>query len=531
MVATTEHFDAQIDSLFSFQDNSIILGGAMYQGETRAGKLVRVPLSMLSRHGLISGATGTGKTITIQNIAGLLSDAGVSVLLMDLKGDLSGIAAPGTMNPKIEERHGKIGIGYEPTAYPVEFMSLSGERGFQIRNTVTEFGPVLLSRILDLTDTQESVLSVIFQFCDNEGLLLLDLADFKAALTFIEGDGKEAFEKEYGAVSSATIGVIRRKIAALESEGADKFFGEVSFDVEDLVHVNKDGKGQISIVRLDDMQSKQALFSTFMLSLLAEVYEKFPEEGDLDKPKLAIFFEEAHLLFSNANKSLLNQIISVTRLIRSKGVGLYFITQRPDDIPEDVLSQLGLKVQHALRAFTAKDREAIRKMADNFPPSEFYQIDELITTMGVGEALVSTLNPKGIPTPPVHVMLTAPSSRIGVLEPAEVEEKMKQSLLADKYAKAVDRESAYEMLSAKAEKAAASEEEDEKGEGKRAARQEDKSLASKVSENKLVRDIGRTVAREVARGLLGSLGVKSSRPSSRSRRKTSLVGGILDSLF
>lgn len=527
---TAEDFSTEVNEWFGFEEPSLDLGAGMFDGEPRTKNIVRVPLQMLNRHGLISGATGTGKTITIQNIAGMLSEAGVPALLMDMKGDLSGIAASADANPKIEERHEKIGIPFSASAHPVEFLSLQGTKGLQMRSTISEFGPILLSRILDLTDTQESVLSVIFQFCDTEGLLLLDLDDLKSVLSFIEGEAKEAFEKDYGAISGNTIGVIRRKLIALESQGADKFFGERSFDVEDLLHVNGEGKGQVSIVRLDDMQDKPLLFSTFMLSLLAEVYEKFPEMGDAEKPKLAIFFDEAHLLFNNAGKTLLNQLVSIARLIRSKGVGLFFITQRPDDIPEDVLSQLGLKVQHALRAFTAKDREAIRKMADNFPESEFYEIDELITAMGVGEALVSTLNPKGIPTPPFHVMLTAPSSRMGILTDEELSQIFKQSRLSEKYAESINRESAYEILAGKAEESAGVVEEKESSEKTKSAGKE-KSAVEKMSENRLVRDIGRTVARELSRGLMGALGVKTSRPSSRSRRKSSGIGSLLDNLF
>ena len=432
-------------------DQAIVLGAAMLEGEVVADAPVSVPLKMMNRHGLIAGATGTGKTKTLQVLAEQLSENGVPVLLMDLKGDLSGLAAASPGHQKITERHQAIGFAHVPQAYPVELFSLTGEEGTQLRATTTEFGPVLLSRILDLTPTQSGILAMVFQYCDEKEMPLVDLKDLKQVLNYATGEGKAQFSEQYGRVSTSSTGAILRKIISLEQQGADAFFGEPSLDVDDLMQ-QRDGRGVINIVRLTDIQDKPALFSTFMLSLLAEIYETMPEQGDADQPELVIFIDEAHLVFKQASKALLDQIESMVKLIRSKGIGLYFVTQNPSDIPDAVLSQLGLKIQHALRAFTAKDRKAIRLSAQNYPESEFYDTEQLLTTLGIGEALVTALDRKGRPTALAATMLRAPNSRMDVLTETE-KNKVMASALNDKYATAVDRQSAYEILKAKIQKA------------------------------------------------------------------------------
>ena len=393
----------------------ITLGSAILNGQTLQNAYVNVPLKTMNRHGLIAGATGTGKTKTLQVLAENLSEKGVPVLLMDIKGDLSGIAQPSPGHPKIDERMEKIGLPFEPKSFPVEIMSLSEQDGVRLRATISEFGPVLISRILDLTETQAGIVAVIFKYCDDNKLPLLDLKDFKKILQYATDEGKEEFKEAYGRISSASTGAILRKIIEIEQQGGDLFFGEKSFDVEDLVRTTRDGRGYINIIRLTDIQDKPKLFSTFMLSLLAEIYETFPEKGDADKPELIMFIDEAHLIFDQASKALLNQIESIVKLIRSKGIGIYFVTQNPTDVPEGVLGQLGLKIQHALRAFTAKDRKAIKLTAQNYPDTDYYDTAEVLTALGTGEALVSALNEKGRPTPLAATMMRAPMSRMDIL--------------------------------------------------------------------------------------------------------------------
>jgi len=341
----------------------ITLGAAMLDGGTVKNAYVNVPLKTMNRHGLIAGATGTGKTKTLQVLAENLSEKGVPVILMDIKGDLSGLAQPSPGHPKIDERHNAIGLPFNPKSFPVEILTLSEQDGVRLRATVSEFGPVLLSRILDLSEAQSGVVAVIFKYCDDNKLPLLDLKDFKKILQYATNEGKKEFTEAYGRISTASTGSILRKVIELEQQGAELFFGETSFDVDDLLRISDDGRGYINIIRLTDIQDRPKLFSTFMLSLLAEIYSTFPEQGDTGRPELIMFIDEAHLIFNEASKALLNQIESIVKLIRSKGVGLYFVTQNPTDVPEAVLSQLGLKVQHALRAFTAKDRKAIKLTA------------------------------------------------------------------------------------------------------------------------------------------------------------------------
>ncbi|MGZ4099509.1 MAG: helicase HerA-like domain-containing protein, partial [Bacteroidia bacterium] len=413
----------------------------------------------------------------------------------------------GTTNAKIEERHNLIGIPFTAKGTGVEFLSLSKEPGIRLRATVSEFGPVLFSKILELNDTQSGVVAVLFKYADDKKLPLLDLKDFKQLLQFATEQGKDEIKKLYGNLSPASTSTILRKIIELEGQGAELFFGEKSFEVSDLVRTDSTGCGIASIIRLSDIQDKPKLFSTFMLCLLAEIYASFPEAGDLDKPKLCIFIDEAHLIFKEASKALLDQIESIIKLIRSKGVGIYFVTQNPYDIPDSVLSQLGLKVQHALRAFTEKDRKAIKKTAENYPISEFYKTDELLTSLGIGQALVSALNEKGVPTPLAAVHLRAPMSRIGTLTIEELNQSISASHLVAKYSESIDRESAYEILNEKINNASEEAEETPKAKTKKP----EKTILEKASENTLVRQVGRTVAKEVARGLLGVLGFGGKR--------------------
>ncbi|MGX1929769.1 helicase HerA-like domain-containing protein [Flagellimonas sp. 2504JD4-2] len=452
-MSTTEKFFEHIENGYSTKGDYITMGAGMFNGEAVNKAFVKVPLKTLNRHGLIAGATGTGKTKTLQVIAENLSDKGIPVLLMDLKGDLSGIAQPSPGHPKIDERHEKIGLPFEASGFPVEILSLSEQDGVRLRATVSEFGPVLLSRILDLSVTQEGIVAVVFKYCDDNKLPLLDLKDFKKVLQYATGEGKKEFQDAYGRISTSSTGTILRKIIELEQQGAELFFGEKSFDVEDLVRIDENGRGYINIIRLTDIQDRPKLFSTFMLSLLAEIYATFPEQGDSDRPELILFIDEAHLIFKEASKALLDQIESIVKLIRSKGIGLYFVTQNPTDVPDDVLAQLGLKVQHALRAFTAKDRKAIKLTAENYPDSEFYDTKEVLTSLGIGEALISALDEKGRPTPLAATLLRAPMSRMDVLTDAELKEALGKSKLIQKYNEDIDRESAYEILNEKIEKA------------------------------------------------------------------------------
>lgn len=417
---------------------------------------VNMPLRMFNRHGLIAGATGTGKTKTLQLIMERLSDAGVPVLAMDIKGDLSGLAAAGANNDKIKERYQLLKENYQPQAYPVEFLSLSSEPGTRIKATVTEFGPLLMAKVLDLNDTQEGLLAVLFKFCDDQGMPLLDLKDLTKVLQYAGAEGKAALEKEYGKISTSSLGTIQRKIIALEQQGADLFFGERSFEIKDLMRLSGDGRGMLSVLRLMDLQEHPALFATFMLQLLGELYATLPEAGDLEKPKLVFFIDEAHLIFKNATSALLEQIDTIVKLIRSKGVGIFFCTQNPTDIPDSVLSQLGFKIQHTLRAFTANDRQEIKKTAENYPLSDYYQTDELLTQMGIGEAMITLLNEKGIPTPLVQVFLMTPRSRMDVISAAELNQAVASSTIAAYYNEAIDRQSAFEIIQQKTQQYAQS---------------------------------------------------------------------------
>jgi len=500
-MATASDFSKYINEGYTSKGESIILGGAILNGAALADTFVKVPLKTLNRHGLIAGATGTGKTKTIQVLSEQLSSFGIPVLMMDIKGDFSGIAKEGEAKPFITERHSKLNIPYTTAAFPVELMSLSQQDGVRLRATVSEFGPVLFSRILDLNDTQAGVVAVIFKYCDDHKMPLLDLKDMKKVINYITEEGKDEIEESYGKISTSTTGIILRKIIELEQQGGDIFFGELSFEIDDLMRIDENGKGYVNIIRLTDIQDKPKLFSTFMLSLLAEIYQQMPEKGDADQPELVIFIDEAHLIFNEASDALLNQIETIIKLIRSKGIGVYFVTQNPMDVPASVLAQLGLKIQHALRAFTANDRQAIKQTAENYPLSDYYKTDEVLTSLGIGEAFVTALNEKGIPTPLAATMMRAPMSRMDVLTESEIEQINAKSKLVRKYSEEIDRESAYEMLTKKIEAA------NQQAETAQETQQEAKRKSSEPSTAEV---IGKSVTKVVTsasfiRGVFGIL--------------------------
>ncbi len=516
-MSTADKFITELTEGYTFKGDSLILGTAIYNSEPQQNLHIKIPLSTINRHGLIAGATGTGKTKTVQVFAEALSEKSIPVLLMDIKGDLSGIAASGSVNLKIEERHSKIGLPYQPKNFPVEFLTLSDEKGTRLRATVSEFGPVLVSKILELNDTQSGLLAILFKYCDDNNLALLDLKDLKKVLQFASAEGKKEIEKDYGSISPTSVGTILRKVVELEQQGAEKFFGEKSFDVEDLLRVDENGNGVISVLRLIDIQDRPKLFSTFMLSMLAEIYSGFPELGDKAEPKLVIVIDEAHLIFKEASKALLDQIETIIKLIRSKGVGIYFCTQNPTDVPQAVLSQLGLKIQHALRAFTAQDRKMIKLTSENYPISEYYKTDELLTSLGIGEAAISALNEKGVPTPLAATLLCAPRSRMDILTNDELNSKINASKLVIKYNDSIDRESAYEILNKKLDQAREFDLQIPDSQNRtydqkprtttRTSTRKEKSTVDKVVNSPLSKQIGRTLVREITRGIFGVLGM------------------------
>jgi uncharacterized protein len=512
---TPEQFLQAITQGYNFNGEKFKIGRGMLNGAVVPGADVYLPLKTMNRHGLIAGATGTGKTKTLQVIAEGLSDASVPVLLLDIKGDLSGIAAAGTPNAKTAERAQLLDINYTPAAYPVELLTLSNNQpGAHLRATVSEFGPVLLSKILGLNDTQGGIIAILFKYCDDNKLPLLDLKDFIKVLQFASDEGKAELEKQYGKIAATSTGTILRKVIELQQQGADAFFGERSFDVDDLMRIAPDGRGMISILRVAELQDRPKMFSTFMLQLLAELYATAPEEGDMEQPKLVLFIDEAHLIFNEASNVLLEQIETVIKLIRSKGIGIFFCTQNPMDIPAGVLGQLGMKVQHALRAFTATDRKAIKQAAENYPESPFYKTEDQLTQLGTGEAFITLLNEKGIPTPLVHTMLVPPRSRMDILAATEVETLVRQSKIAAKYNEVIDSESAYEILNRKIE--AAAQRATEIKELEAAAKTQKAASKRELKEeswmdNPMVKSAGRTAATMITRTLLGVLGFGATR--------------------
>jgi uncharacterized protein len=443
-------FREAITAGYTFDEPTLIVGSAMHEGELFNDVRVQIPMSILNRHGLVAGATGTGKTKTLQLLAGQLSKAGVPVFAADIKGDLTGVAAPGDgSNPKVVERVESLGWAFEASGHPVEYLSLSGKLGAQVRATVHSFGPLLLGKVLDLNETQTSILALIFKYCDDNDLPLLDLKDLATTLKFLSSDEGKPILDEYGGMSPASVGVLLRSIVVLEQEGADVFFGEPEFDVHDLLRTSVDGQGIVSILELSDVMDQPRLFSTFMLWMLAQLYEGLPEVGDLPKPKLCFFFDEAHLLFDDASEPLMEQIERTARLIRSKGIGIYFVTQVPGDVPASVLAQLGNRVQHALRAFTPIDADNLRKAARTFPTTEFYDIEETLTSLGTGEALVTVLSPRGIPTPLAATRLLPPDSLMAPVDAATFQNLVAASQLQAKYGTTIDRDSAHERITAR----------------------------------------------------------------------------------
>jgi DNA helicase HerA-like ATPase len=513
-MANKEAFVQSIQEGYTFKGENYPIGVAVLDGLVQEGVLVNIPLRTMNRHGLIAGATGTGKTKTLQMLTETLSNASVPVMVMDIKGDLSGIAMPGTANDKVNERCQHLKITYQPQGCPAELLCLGDKsKGVKLRATVTEFGPILLSKILDLNDTQGGVVAMIFKYCDDTKLPLVDLKDFIKVLQFIGDEGKDEIEKTYGKISTTSTGTILRKVIELQQQGADAFFGEKSFEVDDLMRISNDGRGMVSILRCMDLQDKPKLFSTFMLQLLAELYATCPEEGDMDKPKLILFIDEAHLIFQEASEALLQQIETIIKLIRSKGIGIYFVTQNPMDVPASVLGQLGLKIQHALRAFTAADRKSIKQTAENYPITEFYDIDEMLTQLGIGEAFVTLLSEKGIPTPLVHCMMAPPKSRMDVLTDSEVDQLVDNSKLAKKYNEVIDSESAFEILTKKLE-VATQQQAAEEQEQQQAKEEKKESKEKGILDSPILKQVGRTAASVLTRGLLGALGLGGRKKKS-----------------
>jgi len=464
---------------------------------------VELRLHMANRHGLIAGATGTGKTVTLQVLAENFSRAGVPVFLADVKGDLSGLAKAGSPNEKIEKRLKQLKLkDWSARPVPVVFWDLYGKNGHPIRTTISEMGPLLLANLLELNDTQEGVLYACFKIADDQGLLLLDLKDLRTLLTYIAENAKQ-FQKDYGNLASTSVAAIQRSLLVLEQQGAENFFGEPALKLDDLMQVDFSGNGVVSVLDATQLLPKPRLYATFLLWLLAELFEQLPEVGDIEKPKLVFFFDEAHLLFDNAPKVLLEKIEQVVRLIRSKGVGVYFISQSPLDIPEDVLGQLGHRVQHALRAFTPKDQKAVKAAAQTFRARKGFDVETAITELGTGEALASVLDEKGSPTPVARILVRPPESRIGPLTAAERTEHMQRSPLKGRYDQAVDRESAHELLNKRGEQAAAAAAQQPAEAAARRGR-EPESMATAMAKS-AARAIGSQIGRQIVRGVLGSL--------------------------
>lgn len=512
-----------VRSGYAFEGAALELGGLMLDEDTLADVGVRIPLAMLNRHGLVAGATGTGKTKTLQLLAEQLSSAGVPVFAADIKGDLSGLSTPGTPSDKLTARTTSVGQQWAPTGFPVEYFALGGEgTGIPLRATMSAFGPTLLAKVLGLNDTQESSLGLVFHYADKAGLPLLDLEDLRALLQFLVSDEGKPELKALGGLSSATAGVILRELITLSDQGADAFFGEPELDTADLVRLAPDGRGVISLAELPNLQDRPALFSTFLMWLLADLFHDLPEVGDVDKPKLVFFFDEAHLLFTDASKDFLAAITQTVRLIRSKGVGVFFVTQSPTDVPESVLAQLGSRVQHQLRAHTPNEAKALKATVATYPTSDYGDLGAVLTTLGIGEAVVTVMNERGAPTPVAWTRLRAPESLMAPADPATMEATVTGSALHAKYAAAIDRDSAHEMLARRLEEGAAKAEQtpsppppDPAG-GDRVSypkptrsrpskpskpSKPEKSVVTEVLESQAAKQFMRTAAREIARGI------------------------------
>ncbi|HYI11449.1 MAG TPA: helicase HerA-like domain-containing protein [Thermoanaerobaculia bacterium] len=510
-------FDVTYRTAYGFDAPAIEIGHILREGSPTGELPIRVPLRMMNRHGMIAGSTGTGKTRTLQLLAEGLSRAGVPVFLADVKGDLAGMCLPGENSERLNARAASVGRTHTPEGFPVEFFSLTGNRGTQLRATVSSFGPILLGKVLDLTEVQQSVLAMVFKYCDDRRLPLLDFDDLRGVLNYLTTDGKEEL-KSYGGMSAATVGVLVRKMVELEQQGAAKFFGEPELDIHDLMR-NVNGKGVVNILSLADVQDKPRLYSTFLMWLLGQFYYKMPEVGDPDKPKLVFFFDEAHQLFSDASSALTEHIEQVARLIRSKGIGVFFITQTPKDVDEDVLAQLGNRVQHAIRAFTPKDAKNVKATASTFPESDHVNVAKSLTTLGIGEALVTVLDPKGIPTTVATMQVSAPCSSMSAIDDATYQRVLGASSLATKYGTPINRESAHELLQKKLEASAAAEQEVSDDESddfewrrntpkRRSAAPRARAPRQSAIErtmNNVARQATRTVTQQIVRGIFGML--------------------------
>jgi DNA helicase HerA-like ATPase len=520
--APSDPISAAVAPGYAFEGPALELGGLMVDATTLGGVPIRIPLAMLNRHGLVAGATGTGKTKTLQLLAEQLSDAGVPVFAADIKGDLSGLSVPGQESPRTTERASSLGQDWKAEGFPVEFFALGGQGiGTPLRVTMTAFGPTLLSKVLGLNDTQESSLGLVFHYADQAGLPLLDLADLREVVKYLTSDDGKADLKDLGGLSSATAGVILRELIAFSDQGADAFFGEPEFETGDFLRTTPDGKGVISLVELPNLVDRPAVFSTFLMWLLADLFHDLPEVGDVEKPKLVFFFDEAHLLFSDASKAFLDAIAQTVRLIRSKGVGVFFVTQSPTDVPDNVLAQLGSRVQHQLRAATPNDAKALKQTVNTYPHSAYDDLGKVILSLGIGEAIVTVMDERGAPTPVAWTRLRAPESLMGAADSAAMEQAVKASPLNAKYAVAVDRESAREKLAAKLAAGAAKAQAEQQAkdqetaedrlrkEGDRATRtgstrrstRQDKSVVEEVLTSTTARQLGRTAVREIFRGL------------------------------
>jgi uncharacterized protein len=501
---------------YEFTGTALELGGLMIDATTLTDTHIRIPLGMLNRHGLVAGATGTGKTKTLQLMAEQLSTAGVPVFAADIKGDLSGLATPGQPSDKLTERTSSVGQQWTATGFPVEYYALGGQgTGIPLRVTMSAFGPTLLSKVLGLNDTQESSLGLVFHYADQAGLPLLDLADLREVVKFLTSDEGKADLKNLGGLSAATAGVILRELIGFSDQGADSFFGEPEFESSDLLQTTADGKGRISLVELPNLQDRPAIFSTFLMWLLADLFHDLPEVGDVDKPNLVFFFDEAHLLFNDASKAFLDQIAQTVRLIRSKGVGVFFVTQSPTDVPDAVLAQLGSRVQHQLRAHTPNDAKALKATVNTYPNSAYDDLGEVITGLGIGEAIVTVMNERGAPTPVAWTRLRAPESLMAPTDPAAMEATVAASPRHAKYATVVDRESAREMLAEKleagAQQAAADKAAEEKAKDKPAKKsgssrstKQEEGVVTQVVKSGAFRQFMRTAAAEIARGMFGT---------------------------
>jgi uncharacterized protein len=499
---------------YAFTGPALELGGLMLNATDLSDVQIKIPLGMVNRHGLVAGATGTGKTKTLQLLAEQLSTNGVPVFAADIKGDLSGLSVAGTPNEKITERAKSVGQTWAATAFPTEFYALGGEGlGTPVRVTMESFGPVLLAKVLGLNDTQESSLGLVFHYAEQAGLKLIDLADLRAVVQFLVSDEGKGELKALGGLSSATAGVILRELIAFQDQGADAFFGEPEFESADFLQTNSEGKGVISLLELPNLTDRPAVFSTFLMWLLADLFRDLPEVGDIDKPKLVFFFDEAHLLFGDASKAFLELIAQTVRLIRSKGVGVFFVTQSPTDVPDEVLAQLGSRVQHQLRAHTPNDAKALKATVNTYPNAAYEDLGAVITSLGIGEAVVTVMNERGAPTPVAWTRLRAPESLMGAAETSAIADAVQASPRYTKYATVANTESAQEQLEAKLASAAKKAEEEaeiaekaheakvEKAKAAAKKSDDDPSLVEEVVKSSAFKDVLRTAAREVVRGM------------------------------